>query len=440
MNTPEISVRTPLGPIWLSSGVTRGNAFTKFYASFISIGMLSGMSLLQGYILAEHLGIPRAEQGRVLGQITLVTEIILIATMPIAGALADRIGRRPMLIASILLIALGYGLYPYATSLEELYRYRIIYALGAAGAASIIATLTNDYPQNRSRGKMIGFSAVMNSLGVAFVGSGLGQIPALLQPHGVDAVTGGKALFLTCSLLCLVSALIFHKGLKGGTIAEPGEQLPFKTLMTSGLRAMQNPRICLSYATAFTGRSDLVIKAIFLSLWAIQDARSFGLNPGTAMARFGIILLLMQIASLIWQPIYGALMDKLNRVTASMISLALAAIGYTSMALITSPLDFKMMPFFIILTLGSSSAIMASIALVGQEAPPKERGAVIGVNGMFGALGILIFSYYGGIWFDEWRPAAPFIVIGLVQAALLLVALVIRLKAPGHIPAKAKTA
>ena len=421
-----------LGPIWLTPGITRGNAIAKLYASFVSIGMLSGMSLLQGYVLTEHLAIPRAQQGQLTGILSVWTEIVMIIMMPLFGVLGDKIGRRPMLILAIIAIGLGYGLYPYATTFDELFVYRMIYAVGASASATIIATLTNDYPQGRSRGKMIGISSMMNTFGVMFVGGAIAQVPALVQAGGYDAVTGGKVMYLLCAGLCMVSALIFHKGLRGGTPAAIRERPDYARLATAGLRAMRNPRICLSFACAFTGRSDLVIKGMFLSLWAIQDAPKWDMNPGQAMARFGLILVAMQLVSVIWQPLFGWIMDKVNRVTAMIVAMFFASTGYLSMVFVTSPLDYAMFPFFIILTLGSGSAIMASIGLVGQEAARKERAAVIGMNGMFGALGILIFSYFGGIWFDEWRPAGPFIVVGALQAVLLVVTAIVRVIAPGE--------
>ena len=420
-----------LGPIWLAPGISRGNVITKLYASFISIGMLSGMSLLQGYVLTEHLLIPRSQQGQVTGILSVWTEIVMIVLMPLCGVLADKIGRRPMLILATLAIGLGFGLYPFATSFNELFIYRMIYAVGASASATIIATLTNDYPQGRSRGKMIGISSMMNTFGVMFVGGAIAQVPALVQSGGYDAVTGGRVMYLLCAGLCLVSTLVFHKGLKGGTPAAVRERPNYSRLATAGLRAMRNPRICLSFACAFTGRSDLVIKGMFLSLWAIHDASKWGMSPGQAMARFGLILVAMQFVAVIWQPSFGWIMDKVNRVTAMIIAMFFASTGYLSMVFVTSPLDYTMFPFFIILTLGSGSAIMASIGLVGQEAERKERAAVIGVNGMFGALGILVFSYFGGIWFDEWRPAGPFIVVGALQGVLLVVAAIVRIVAPG---------
>ena len=50
-----------IGPIVLAEGISTFNFVTFLYASFIAIGLLTGMSFLQAYILQEHLGIPRSQ-------------------------------------------------------------------------------------------------------------------------------------------------------------------------------------------------------------------------------------------------------------------------------------------------------------------------------------------------------------------------------------------
>jgi MFS family permease len=420
-----------LGPIWLAPGISRGNCLGKFYAAFVAIGMLTGMSLLQSYVLTEHLGLKRGQTGAVAGDLAFWTEIVMILTMVPFGIMSDRVGRRPVLVFGILMIALGYALYPFATSTDQLLGYRLFYAVGASACASMIACLTTDYPEERSRGKMIGIGGAVNTLGVLFISVAIARIPRLMQELGYGPITGGRVMFTTCALICVISALVFHRTLKGGTPALVKERAPVAELLGSGLRALRNPRIALSYACAFAGRSDLVIKALFLSLWAIHDARELGLTPQAAMARFGLVSGYMAAVGLVWSPVFGFLMDRINRVTAMIIAMALAGGGYLSMGLITSPLDLAMLPAFTVLAMGSTSAIMASIGLVGQEAPLKERGSIIGMNGLFGAVGILVFSKAGGLWFDQYGPPAPFVLVGAVQVLLLLAALAVRVLAPG---------
>ena len=101
------------------------------------------------------------------------------------------------------------------------------------------------------------------------------------------------------------------------------------------------------------------------------------------------------------------------------------------MGIITSPLDFAMVPYFILISFGSGFIMKASLALVGQEAPPKERGSVIALNGMFGAFGIMVLTLIGGRLFDAWGPSAPFVLAGAYQAILFIAAIAIRIVAPG---------
>jgi MFS family permease len=419
------------GPIWLSPGISRTNVITKLYASFIGVAMLTGMSFLQAYILTEHLQIPRGQQGTVSGDLTFWTEVVAIILFTPFGVLADRVGRRPVYIIGILLIGTGYGLYPFATSVGELLVYRLIYAAGVAATAGMMATLTNDYPQERSRGIFIGITSMANILGTVFMSGAVARIPALMVARDFDPVTGGKVMFVFAAGLCLVTAVVVRLGLKGGTVVARHERPSKKALLASGLRSIRNPRIALSYASSFAARSDLVIKGLFLALWAIHAGAEQGMRPAEAMARFGVMIIIMQSVSFIAAPFFGWFIDRVNRVTAAIVALIFATTGYLSMAFVTSPLDFAMAPFFIVIALGSSWIMKASLSLIGQEAKPQERGSVIATNGMFGAIGVMVLTLIGGRLFDAWGPWAPFVVAGIYQAILLIVAIVIRIVAPG---------
>ena len=423
-----------LGPINLAPGVTQTHAVTKLYAAFISIAMFTGMSFLQGYIFTEHLNIPRGQHGMVAGVMSFWTELVMIALTIPFGILSDRIGRRPVYVFGTLFVGLGYGLYPFATSINELLAYRLIYAVGLSAVAAMIASLSNDYPQNNSRGKFIAISAMMNTLGTIFMARGIAHIPDILTTRGFDPVAAGKVMFLVCAGLCVLSALIGQIGLRGGLPEGQADRPDAMTLLRKGYESCKNPRIALSYAGAFAARSDLVIKGLFLSLWAIQDGRTYGLSPAEAMAKYGSILAIMQIISFSLAPLYGWLIDRIYRVTAMIIALVFAAFGYASMYIITTPLDFAMLPYFIVLSLGSSFMLKSSLALVGQEAPARERGTIVAVNGWFGAIGILIYSLIGGYYFDVWGPWAPFVLVAAYQFVLLFFAILVRLRAPGASP------
>lgn len=419
------------GPIWLAPGVTRTNLATKLYASMICIAMLSAMTFLQPYILTEHLQIPRQVQGAVSGNLQFWNQLVAILLVSPFGMVCDRIGRRPVLVFGILTTALGLGVTPFASSISQLLGIRLIYAVGTAAASTALVTITNDYPQERSRGKMIGISSVMTNLGLVLVTLGLAQLPAALVSTGVDAVKAGRVTFLVAAAVCVVSAVIFRFGLRSGTPASDAEQPRLWTLLGSGFRAARNPRIALSYATSFGGRANNVIRGVFLPLWAMQAGTEMGLDPGTAMARFGLVFFALIAIGMVWGPTFGFLMDRLNRVTALALALGFGTVGHLSMALMDSPLEVSAFPLLVLLTLGAPTPLMASLGLLGQEVAARERGTIFGMSGLMGAVGILLFTKVGGSLFDIIGPATPFIMMGLVQGVMLVAAIAVRVTAPG---------
>jgi MFS family permease len=422
-----------VGPIALMPGIQRFNFWSFMYAAFICIAMLAGMNFLQIYLLEVNLSIPRNEQGFVTGLLATYTEIVAILLIIPFGVLADRIGRRPVMIIGMLFCAAGYGLFPFANSINELIVYRIIVAVGAAALSAMVPTVGNDYSQEKSRGRLFGFSGVMNGLGVIFMSAGLAQIPTLLSAQGFTPRQAGMGMFLTAAFLCLVSAVIFRFGLSPQMPLEiqAKQRPPLIQMLASGLRAARNPRIILSYLAAFAGRSDNAIKGLFISAWVMQVAPEAGASVPEAMAQAGRLMGLMGAVTLIWTPLFGLILDRLNRVSGMALAMLLAALGYGSMGLITSPLDSAMWPAFVLLAIGQGSAIIASVTLVGQEASPQERGTVVATNGWFGAVGILIASLLGGYLFDVLGPWAPFVMIGIFQGFVFLFAVGVRVLSPG---------
>jgi len=420
-----------LGPLQLASGVLPRHVLAKFFLAFALVAMLSGAPLLNGYLLTEHLNLPRSQQGTVTGDLSFWVELVAICLFYPFGVMGDRIGRRPVMAFGILTISVGYLLMPFATTVSELLGARVVYAIGMAATAGTMATLTNDYPQEQSRGKMIAIGSMFSILGSAFIQLFIARIPDLMVDRGYDAVTGGKVMFMTVATMGVLAAILARYGLKAGTPVATRERAGLRALIVGGLQAAKNPRISLAFASAFAARGDLVLKVAFLSIWAIQDGFTRDMNPAEAMARFGLVLAIMSAFSFVSAPVFGWLIDRINRVSAAIIALTFASVGYLSMYLITSPLDLMMLPFFLIITLGSSFLMKASNCLVGQEAPVKTRGSIVAMMSIFGALGILIFSVVGGRLFDQVAPWGPFVFAGAYQSILLVVAIIIRFVSPG---------
>jgi MFS family permease len=434
MTVSKASEFRRVGPVNLADGISPMNFWTYMYASFICIGVFSAINFAQPYILEVHLEFPADERGKISGFLSLFTEIIGVLLIYPFGILSDRIGRRPVIMIGIILIGIAYALYPFATTANHLYIFRVFFGTGIAAAAAMTSTIVNDYPREDSRGKAIGFSSFFMALGVVGVANLVAQLPYILTEQGLDPILAGRLAFGSAAFLCFVSVAAFYFGLKGGTPGKRDERLPYSRLIASGLRSAKNPRIALSYASAFTARSDVVIAGVFFSLWAnVAAASADNLNTAEALSLAGISFAIIQISGMVWSVIFGFIMDRINRMTAMIIALAIAGSGYLSMGLITSPFDLQMFPAFVVLGAGMAGAMMSSVALLGQESNDEERGTVFGMNGLCGNAGIVVAAAVGGTLFDLWAPYAPFVLIGAAQMLLLIVAIIIRVVAPGPI-------
>jgi len=416
-------------------GISRLNAAAFMLASFVTIGFMIFINIGNTYVLIENLGIPKNEQGSVTGFLQIINEISLVLLMPVAGILSDRVGRRPVMVGGLLIMALGYVLYPLATSINELIFYRFLFAAGVAGATGMLGTILHDYPQDKSRGKMIALSSIMIVLGSLFVADVFRRLPGIFKDRGLDGITAGQYTFWIAAAGISFCCVLLRLGLKGGTPTRPEERLPLSVLVKSGLKYAKNPRIALAYASAFIGRSDLVILGTFTVLWGTRAGLDQGMDNAEAIRSGTLLFIKANIAALIWSYFIGLIIDRCNRVTSMMIGAALGSIGFTAMIFVDDPLAMSATPLILLLGIGQVSCFSCAQALIGQEAPVRERGAVLGTFGLCGALGIIIATGFGGWLFDSWLYAGPFVMVGLANLVIVMFAIIVRLRSPGMMPA-----
>lgn len=419
------------GSLALAPGVSRGHVRTLLFAAFTTLGLVTFIGVATPYVLNANLHIPQAEQGRLSGNLVVWTEITQLLTFSLFGVIADRIGRRQVYALGYLVLAIGYALYPFATTTGELTVYRIVYALGIAATTCMLATVVSDYPQERSRGRMVAVVGIFNGLGVVMFAALLAKLPKILVERGYDPVIAGRYTMGLVALIGLVSALVIALGLKPGLEVSKEQRPSVSELVKSGFRAMRNPRIALAYSSAFVARGDLVILGTFTLLWGQSAAMADGFSAAAAIEKGRIPFIVAQSTALLWAGVIYFIIDRFNRVSALAICMALAAAGYLSMFFVHDPMLRSSLPLFALLGLGQISAFFGATILIGQEAPIAERASVVAAFNFCGAIGILVTSKLGGWLFDHVGPSSPFIMIGVLNLAVLVAAIVVRARHPG---------
>ncbi|MGI9308933.1 MAG: MFS transporter [Gammaproteobacteria bacterium] len=361
----------------------------------------------------------------------LVQEIVLLAIIGPFGALADRIGRRKVGMMGYLITAIAYLLYPFATSVEMLTVCRVIFAVGVAGVVSTFTVVLTDYPQERSRSKMVATCSILNGLGIAILGPLCAQLPYVFTNAGYDAATAGQLSLGLVAALALFTGIIFTSGIVAYRPGVPHQKQPLMHLIRDGLVAARNPRIALAYFSAFAARGDVVVVGTYLSLWYTQAGATVGLSTADAVSEAGKLFGIAAGIGLLAGPVFIAIGDRINRVSGLILGMGIAAAGYISFGLLPSPLASGAIFAAILLGLGQTSSIIVGQTLIGQESDPRITGAVLGVFNFFGAFGTLIGAVVGGFLFDLWRPGGPFLLMGAANLTIVLAAVYVRARFPG---------
>lgn len=410
--------------IWeLAPGIERSNFYALLGTAFFSIGLLTLVGNLRPYLFNSMLGIPDDIQGRVSGTMDVISEIPALLLSGIVGAASDRLGRRVIYGMGFAILAVGYLLFPLAHFDWTLYAMVFVTACGASLVSAMLSAVIADYPQESSRGKLVGICFFLNGLGVATLVGLAAQLPKFYLAQGFDAIEAGRAAYWTVSAICLVPMLIVLRGLARRSPGQLAEREPLLATLRVGLAAARDQRVRLAYCSAAVSRASLSIISAFFFLWMVQAGKEQGMTPAEALARGSGIFVAIQITATLWAVTVISFIDRVDRVLFMAVASALACASYVWFGLVDDPFQPVMYFAAVFLGIGEMSGILASQALIGQVAPERGRGAVIGVFTLCGSLGIFLAAIVGGTLFDVWRPSAPYVVMGCTSGLLALLAL-----------------
>ena len=412
-----------IGPLFLMPNVGRMNALSFFPVAMLNTSVFAFMNFMQPYILSEHLGVARGIQGTVVGSISTMQELIILSLTALMGALADKLGRQPIFFLGLLIVSVAYFCFPLATELYHLYLIRALFAIGVSAASTVLIIYTGDYPQEQSRAKWNGFMGLFQGLGITITSLFLAKMPAVFQEKGFDAIQSGTYTLWIGTAICLTAAILVVTMLKPGSRQNKPSRASLKDLFRDGLSAAKSDsRIRLAFLASAAARGDIFVVGIFTFLWMSNFAMDNGLSINQGYARGAFVIPIIAGTVLITAPIFGFIMDRIDRIYGVMIAFSLSTIGYTMMGLVDDPMSNTIIPVAMILGAGEGACIIASTTLIGKTAPIAIRGTVFGAFAMCGAIGQIIAGGVGGILFD-YIYTGPFLLMGVMNFLVLLMAI-----------------
>jgi multidrug resistance protein len=366
------------------------------FVDFTGFGLL--LPLLPFW--AERAGAGPAQ----IGLLMAVYALVQLLFTPMLGALSDRVGRKPVILFSLLIEAASFVLTGLAGTLPLLFVARGISGLGASNIGSAQAVVADTTPPARR-------AQAMGAIGAA-IGLGFVVGPAL---GGTLAALGPAAPFWVAAAVALVNALLvalFLPETRRAGSAGPAAGIARHALFAGWGRALRNPTVArlvtvnLLFTIAFTAME---------TVYPLLTQRLFNWNArqnGFIFTYVGIVIVIMQGGMV------GRLVKRFGERALLLAGLALLAVGLALLPFSTQL--GLMLAGLSLLSIGDGAVTPVISTLLSFAAPADAQGETLGVAQSVGSLGRLIGPLAAGDLFAlvAWGPFVAG--AGLVVLALLL--------------------
>jgi DHA1 family tetracycline resistance protein-like MFS transporter len=320
-----------------------------------------------------------------VGLLALSYSLAQFLAAPLLGRLSDRVGRRPVLVASVLGSGVAYLVFGLATALWVMFAARIVDGLSGGNITAAQAYIA-DVSAPEDRAKNFGL------IGAAF---GLGFIVAL--PESLPA---GKRDMSPLSLRDL-------------------------NPLRPAVRALAQPALRLLMLAVFaSGFASAELRTNF----AVFTAGRFHMGPTENALIFsfiGVVGLLVQGVLL------RRLTSEFSERALALTGLAIMVIGYLAIAFVpTVPLLYAAIA---LVSLGGGLSTPTLTGLVSLNVGPTEQGAALGAVQSLQSLTLILGPVWAGAFFDHVGMGSPY----WTAALWVLLALVAVLRTPARAPSPA---
>jgi MFS family permease len=201
-----------------------------------------------------------------------------------------------------------------------------------------------------------------------------------------------------------------------------------RELLGVARESMKCPEITNGYTAAFLARGDSILLSLYLVLWTYSFSDPADRSDEVyeeAFSRASMLSGISYAVIMLTCIIYGRYYERRNfsRSKVMIVMFSVAAAGAFTINLASSPSSYMAYVSLVVLGVGMSGLLTASLYLVNEYSTPESRGFITGVQTFFGVLGILFQTIVGAVLYEWVSRSGPFNYFGATCLVVLLITL-----------------
>ncbi|MGE3798818.1 MAG: MFS transporter, partial [Thermomicrobiales bacterium] len=358
---PPISWKRNLYALWIAQllaivGFTLRDSFLPFFLKDLTGDDIEQTTLWAGLVLAGGSG-------------------VMIFAQPVWGIVADRRGRRPMVMRAMFAAMVTVFLTGLAQAPWQILTLRMVEGAFTGTVAACTALVATSAPREK-----LGYALGMIQTAV-FAGASFGPFLG-----GILASQLGyrPTFFIASGFLGMGGLIVLFTVQERFTPAPRGE--------LRGLAALRASREWLLASTMV-----LMMLVLFVSRFAQQASRPItplyiadlgNLTDARAASVTGLAYGLLGVTSAISSILLGQRSDRMGHQRILVVSTLITGIVFLPMALVTAP--WQMVVLQALFGIGAGGLIPAANAIIANNTPPERRGSIFGVTASIGSLGAFL--------------------------------------------------
>lgn len=342
-------------------------------------------------LYVEQLGAPKDKIEFYAGLSISVTALAAALISPVWGSLADRKGRKLMMVRAAIGMTFAMGSLAFVPNVFWLLVMRFLNGILSGYMPNATAMIASQAPLDK-RGFALGTLATGGTAG-SLIGPSLGG--ALAEAFGIRAV-----FIITGVLLLITTILTIFLVKEDFTPAEKEDVVPTKEVFR---RVSNLPILIGLFITTLVLQLGIYSISPILTLYIRQLSGA----SGNILFVSGLIVSVAGISAVISSPVLGRLGDRIGSEKVLVAGLIFSLICYVPMSFVQTPFQLGVLRFL----LGfSTGALMPSInTIIGRLTPTEGVSRVYSYNVMFQNFGQVLGPMVGSTVAAAYNYSSVFI-------------------------------